>query len=47
MRKEKREKIEKKKMDKFSILRKILAAFLIAFTVLGTCHTFIYLIVNA
>ncbi len=47
MSKDKKDKKEKKNLDKATIFRKILAACLIAFTVLGTCYTFIYLIVNA
>ena len=35
-----------KKVDKFTIASKILAAFLAIFTILGTCFTCIYLIVN-
>ena len=42
-----KEKKEKKKIDKATVFRKIMAACLIAFTVLGTCYTFIYLVVNA
>ncbi len=47
MSKEKKDKKEKKKIDKYTIFRKVLAACLIAFTVLGTCYTFIYLVLNA
>ena len=47
MKNEKKEKKEKKKLDKFSILTKILAGLLVAFMLLGTCYTFIYLVVNA
>ena len=47
MRKENGEKKEKKKIDKAIIFRKIMAALLVAFTILGTCYTFIYLVVNA
>ena len=50
MRREKEEKLDKKenkKNDKFSIWGKILAAFLIIFMLLGTCYSFIYLLVNA
>lgn len=43
----KKEKNEKKKTDKFTVLGKILAALLVAFMLLGTCYTFIYLVVNA
>lgn len=39
-------KKEKRKMDKFTVCKKILAAFLVAFTILGTCYTFIYLMIN-
>ena len=35
-----------KKVDKFTIFSKVLAAFLAIFTILGTCFTCIYLIVN-
>ena len=35
-----------KKVDKFTIFSKVLAAFLVIFTILGTCFTCIYLIVN-
>jgi len=44
---DKKEKKEKKKLDKVSIFRKILAASLLVFILLGTCYTFIYLVVNA
>ena len=47
MNKEKKEKKEKNKLDKATVLKKIMAALLIAFTLLGTCYTFIYLVVNA
>lgn len=47
MNKEKKDKKENKKLDKATIFKKIMAACLIAFTVLGTCYTFIYLVVNA
>ena len=40
-------KKQNKKADRFSIWTKILAAFLVAFMLLGTCYTFIYLVVNA
>ena len=36
----------KKKLEKSEIFKKIMAAFLIAFTLIGTCYTFIYLVVN-
>ena len=44
---DKKEKKEKKKLDKFKIFSKILAALLIIFMLLGTCYTFIYLVINA
>jgi len=44
---EDKEKKEKKKIDKYTIFKKIIATFLIAFTVLGTCYTFIYLVINS
>lgn len=47
MRRENKEKKEKKKIDKTRIFVKIVAALLAAFTILGTCYTFIYLVVNA
>ena len=47
MRKEKEEKKENKKTDKFAMWTKILAAFLIIFMLLGACYTLIYLLVNA
>ena len=40
-------KKEKKKIDKFKIFSKIIAAILVAFTLIGTCYTFIYLVINA
>lgn len=47
MKKEKKEQKEKKKVDKFSIFAKVMAALLVVFMLLGTCYTFIYLVVNA
>lgn len=47
MKREKTEQKEKKKLDKYSILTKILAALLVVFTLVGTCYTFIYLVVNS
>lgn len=47
MKKEKNEKNEKKKSDKFAVFGKILAALLVIFMLIGTCYTFIYLVVNA
>ena len=49
MKKENKENIEKKdkKIDKRIVFKKIMAALLIIFMLLGTCYTFIYLIVNA
>jgi len=47
MRKQNEEKKEKKKLDKRTVFTKILAGLLVAFTILGTCYTFIYLVVNA
>ena len=44
---ERNEKKEKKKIDKSRVLGKILAALLVVFTLIGTCYTFIYLVVNA
>lgn len=43
----KKDKKEKKKVDKFEIFGKILAALLVIFTLIGTCYTFIYLVINA
>lgn len=43
----KKDKKEKKKADKFGIFGKILAALLVIFTVIGTCYTFLYLVINA
>ena len=43
----KEEKKEKKKIDARSICAKILAGFLLVLMLLGTCYTFIYLVVNA
>jgi len=43
----KKEKKEKKKIDKQVIFRKIIASCLVAFTLLGTCYTFIYLVINS
>lgn len=43
---ENKEKNEKKKIDKQTFFKKIMAALLIAFMILGTCYTFIYLVVN-
>ncbi len=37
----------KKKIDKSVIFRKIMAALLIIFTLVGTCYTFIYLVINS
>ena len=47
MKKANKEKREKKKIDKFSVFGKILAGALVAMMLLGTCYTFIYLVVNA
>ena len=47
MNKEKKNKKEKKKIDKYTIFTKIVASLLAVFTILGTCYTFIYLVVNA
>ena len=44
MRKEKQE--TKKKLDKRTLMVKIVAGALAAFTVLGTCYTLIYLLIN-
>lgn len=46
MNKEKKKK-EKKKIDKYTIFTKIVASLLAVFTIVGTCYTFIYLVVNA
>ena len=40
-------KKKEKKLDKFTVLGKILAALLVIFMLIGTCYTFIYLVVNA
>ncbi len=45
--KQKKEIKEKKKIDKYSLFSKILATFLVVFMVLGTCYTFIYLLLNS
>ena len=47
MKKEKKDKKEKKKIDMASIFKKVLAAFLVITMLLGTCYTFIYLVINA
>ena len=47
MNKEKKDKKEKKKIDMASIFKKIIAALLVIFMLLGTCYTFIYLVLNA
>ena len=39
-------KKENKKLDKTAIFTKIMAGCLVAFTIVGTCYTFIYLVVN-
>lgn len=40
-------KKEKKKIDKTIILKKVLASILVILTLLGTCYTFIYLVINS
>ena len=48
MKKERKEENkEKKKIDARSIWTKILAGFLLIMMLLGTCYTFIYLVINA
>ena len=43
---EKNVKKDKKKIDKYEIFTKIIAFLLVTFMLLGTCYTFIYLIIN-
>lgn len=45
MRRENRNK--KQKIDKFSLFTKIIAGLLVGFTVIGTCYTLIYLLINS
>ena len=40
-------KKENKKLDKATIFTKIMAGCLAVFTIVGTCYTFIYLVVNS
>ena len=47
MNKENKEKKEKKKIDKATIFRKIIASLLVIFTLLGTCYTFLYLVIHS
>ena len=42
----KQNKNKKQKIDKFSLFTKIVAGALAAFTILGTCYTLIYLLIN-
>ena len=42
----KKENKEKKKIDRTTIFKKIMASCLVVFTLLGTCYTFIYLVIN-
>ena len=42
-----KEKKEKKKIDKSSILKKIIAGFLVILILLGTCYAFIDLVLNS
>ena len=47
MNKEKKEKKEKKKIDMRLVFKKVLAALLVILMLLGTCYTFIYLVLNS